>query len=282
VIEREVMATENQISLSGTPVCTYCNAPVNNMKERLEEETYAAVKCKNCGKDENRETLETNLKITSSGQYSESVTDLLRKNNLNDPLNEEVGIHLSVLKKTYNSQVEMLETLRQYYQNQLKLRDERIRCLENSATENDMKVQWKVKNWSTVKKKAYLQSERFALAGFTCFIGLYPDADKEDSRGYISLYLYLDGSSVPKGKSINIEFALKFINGKDIDESVEKVFKTTFPVKGNHYGWGERKAIQSSRIREENGFLIQDVLSMEAHIVLKKVNWEVGTKLAFE
>jgi hypothetical protein len=36
------------------------------------------------------------------------------------------------------------------------------------------------------------------------------------------VYLFLDVGSVPKGKSVTIEFQLKFVNHKDPNESVRK------------------------------------------------------------
>jgi hypothetical protein len=158
-----------------------------------------------------------------------------------------------------------------------------------------------VKNWSSVKKKGYLQSDKFNFADFTWFIGFYTDGDNEDSRGYISVYLFLDVANVPKGKSVTIEFSMKFINHKDSGESVKKgtlllllllslslwlfrrqgthwlfffrsEFKTTFPIKGGQ-GWGDRKAIKASRISEESGFLKQDALHVEAYIQQRRVSW---------
>jgi len=79
---------------------------------------------------------------------------------------------------------------------------------------------------------------------------------------------------MPKGKNVTIEFFLKFVNHKDPNEAVRKEFKTTFPIKGGQ-GWGDRKAIKSSRITEETGFLKQDCLFVEAQIVLKRAVWSL-------
>jgi hypothetical protein len=79
-------------------------------------------------------------------------------------------------------------------------------------------------------------------------MGFYTDGDNEESRGYISVYLFLDVNTVPKGKTLTIDFSLKFVNHKNPLESVKKGntipsiisiniacsidFKTTFPIKG--------------------------------------------------
>lgn len=186
----------------------------------------------------------------------------------------------------------------------------------------DTKVSWKIKNFSSLRKKSYLQSDKFSFADFNWyvtthqikhrsvdavpggirFIGFYTDGDNEESRGYFSIYLFLDVNHVPKGKAVTIEYYLTFINHKDPDETVKKgscasrvdvshlacvsshrghasspptpEFKTTFPIKGGQ-GWGDRKAVLASKITAEDGFLKQDTLYVEAEISVKKVMWNL-------
>lgn len=54
------------------------------------------------------------------------------------------------------------------------------------------------------------------------FIGFYTDGDNDESRGYFSIYLFLDVNHMPKGKAVTIEYFLTFINHKDPDETVKK------------------------------------------------------------
>jgi hypothetical protein len=54
------------------------------------------------------------------------------------------------------------------------------------------------------------------------FIGFYTDGDNDESRGYFSIYLFLDVNHMPKGKAVTIEYFLTFINHKDSDETVKK------------------------------------------------------------
>jgi hypothetical protein len=54
------------------------------------------------------------------------------------------------------------------------------------------------------------------------FIGFYTDGDNDESRGFVSVYLFLDVNNLPKGKNVTIEFALKFLNHKDPNEAVKK------------------------------------------------------------
>jgi len=158
----------------------------------------------------------------------------------------------------------------------LKLKEEKIRQLERSLknSEAETKVVWKIKNFSSLRKKSYLQSDKFSFADFNWFIGFYTDGDNEESRGYFSIYLFLDVNHMPKGKSVTLEYFLTFTNHRDANETVKKEFKTTFPIKGGQ-GWGDRKAVLSSKITADNGFLKQDTLYVEAEISVKKITWTV-------
>eukprot|EP01116_Phalansterium_solitarium_P003360 TRINITY_DN14178_c0_g1_i1.p1 TRINITY_DN14178_c0_g1~~TRINITY_DN14178_c0_g1_i1.p1 ORF type:complete len:464 (-),score=143.66 TRINITY_DN14178_c0_g1_i1:534-1814(-) len=193
---------------------------------------------------------------------------MLRKE-LHEHLSADVGRHMLMMKRDFDEQ---LEAMRAKFDAQLKVRDDRIKSLEKSQAENDTKIDWRVKPWSSTRKKSYLQSGKFTFADFNWFIGFYTDGDNEDSRGFISVYLFLDTANIPKGKTVSVEFMLKFINHKNPADSVKKEFKTTFPIKGGQ-GWGDRKAIKTSKITEEAGFLKKDTLYVEAQISLKKLVW---------
>jgi hypothetical protein len=47
------------------------------------------------------------------------------------------------------------------------------------------------------------------------FLGLFPDGDSEESRGYFSLYLFTDSSSAPRNKTVTLEYSLKILNHKE-------------------------------------------------------------------
>jgi len=195
---------------------------------------------------------------------------VLRKD-LNGHLKDEAASHLLYIKKSFDNQLVELE--QRFEKKEQKIRDEKIHNLERALTEaNETKIEWKVKNWSTVKRKSYLQSDKFSFADFNWFIGFYTDGDNEESKGFVSVYLFLDVSSTPKNKNVTIEFYLKFINHKDPNDSVKKEFKTTFPIKGGQ-GWGDRKAIKGIKLTEETGFLKQDTLHVDAQIMLKRVTY---------
>eukprot|EP01112_Ceratiomyxa_fruticulosa_P022670 TRINITY_DN838_c0_g1_i4.p1 TRINITY_DN838_c0_g1~~TRINITY_DN838_c0_g1_i4.p1 ORF type:complete len:552 (+),score=88.26 TRINITY_DN838_c0_g1_i4:182-1837(+) len=265
--------------------CKHCSQDVqlNNMEEH--ERVLCAmfpVQCpKGCKSGDSpliirRGELESHLKNRCPEQEvdcsfsDQGCTKRFLRKDLKPHLAEEVVEHMQLMKRGYDEQLSLLRT---DLDNQLKLRDERIRYLEKQVHENETKVEWKVKSFSTLRKKSYLQSDKFSIAGFTWFIGFYTDGDNPDSRGFISIYLFLDVAHLPKGKSITLEYYLRFINHRDPHESVKKDFKTTFPIKGGQ-GWGDRKALKNS-VLEQNGFLKDDVLHIEAEISVKRIAWSV-------
>jgi len=258
--------------------CPHCKAHVelSKMEDHLEICRMFLIQCSKCSKEIQRsdidfhvrnECLEELIPCQFADQGCEA--KVLRKN-LKEHLGEDVGAHLGMIKLAFDQQ---MEHFRQKFDSQLKNHEDKIKSLERVISDhNETKIEWRIKNWSNVRKKNYIQSEKFEFAGFTWFIGFYTDGDNEESRGYISVYLFLDVGCAPRGKNVTIEFALKFCNYKDSNESIRKEFKTTFPIKGGQ-GWGDRKAVKSNRINEESGFLKQDSLFIEAQIVLKKVLW---------
>lgn len=86
----------------------------------------------------------------------------------------------------------------------------------------ETKIEWRIKNYSQLRKKSYIQSDKFDMAGFTWFIGVYADGDNPESKGFISIYLFLDVVHIPKGKSITLDYYIKFVNHKDPSDSIKK------------------------------------------------------------
>jgi hypothetical protein len=132
-----------------------------------------------------------------------------------------------------------------------------------SIFSTDVRVIWEINDWPTARKKSFLQSKRFYLADYAWYFGLYPNGDNEESKGWISIYLFIDTQSsflasventtrgirwpslssaptyindlpsslsLPKGKFINLEYSLTFVNHISPQDSLRKEFKTTFPI----------------------------------------------------
>jgi hypothetical protein len=140
-------------------------------------------------------------------------------------------------------------------------RDKRIAELERALSAFDVRVIWEIEDWPNARRKTFLQSHRFHLAKYAWYFGMYPNGDTDESKGWLSVYLFLDtespllressntkrstfwriatGSylnevpstlSLPKGKFINLEYALTFINHISPQDSLRKEFKATFPI----------------------------------------------------
>lgn len=132
-------------------------------------------------------------------------------------------------------QQEEINLLKKEFTNQLQLKDEKIKGLEKlikeKLSEPKIKIDWKIKNYLECKRNGYHQSEKFIIEGFPFFIGIFTDGDNNESKGYISIYLFLDTSDIPKGRSINTEFSLKFNNQRDSAQSLNREYKATFPIR---------------------------------------------------
>ncbi len=133
---------------------------------------------------------------------------------------------------------------------------------------------WKIPGWSQKSKRSYHSSERFKFANFDWFLGLYPNGDKKDALGYMSIYLFVE--SELKGKSVPVEFSLRLVNHTEPSDSFEREFKATYPIKENTgQGWGDRKFIKISSITVESGFVQDDTVVIECFIVARMPKWSI-------
>lgn len=263
-------------------MCKYCKADVqfHDMEEHYKVCGMVPLHCTKCNAEVTRSEYEAHSQDVCLEEeiacpfHDQGCTKRVLRKNLKEHIDYDVAEHLCMMKKSFDDQVTTLKT---DHDREMRAKDERITTLEKMVRESggiyDTRVDWRVKNYSTLRKKCYLQSEKFQIAGFTWFIGFYTDGDNPDSKGFISIYLFLDVAHVPKGKSISIEYVLRFVNHKDNNDSIKKEFKTTFPIK-NGQGWGDRKAIKNTQM-EQAGFLKDDTFYIEAEIAVKKVMWAV-------
>jgi len=259
-------------------VCPHCQAdvPYNNMAEHFATCGMMPVQCQSCPLSVTRKDLDDHLRnscpeqeIPCDFQEQGCEVKVLRKD-LQQHLTADIVSHMSMMRKSY---CDKLSQLKQDFEKECKIRDEKIRHLEKVVKDSETKIEWKIKNYSQLRKKSYIQSEKFDMAGFTWFIGVYADGDNPDSKGFISIYLFLDIGHIPKGKSITLEYYIKFVNHKDPMESIKKEFKSVFPIKAGQ-GWGDRKAI-CNHMLEQNGFIKDDTMIIEAEISVRKLTWAV-------
>eukprot|EP01132_Coremiostelium_polycephalum_P010786 gene10786-13207_t len=233
--------------------CDKCNISL----KKKEMEKHKSDHCPNC---------------TIQCPFSEyGCSETFDRSLLKNHLNESLAQHFIYMRDHQNTTI---ENLKKEFNESIHQKDEKIKSLEKTIKEkleSGTKIEWRVKNYSQLRKKGYVQSEKFSIGGFTYFIGFYIDGDTNDSKGFVSIYLFLDTLQLPKGKSVNIEYYLKFCNQRDVNNSVKKNFCSTFPIKGGQ-GWGDRKAIRTSLL-EANGFVKDDTLLIKAEIVVKRVFW---------
>jgi hypothetical protein len=259
-------------------LCVHCqkNIPLNEMQTHLTICGMVPLNCDKCGESVLRKELEKHLleacleqEITCDFKDQGCSTKLLRKN-LKEHLASDIVEHMAMMRTTF---AEQLTSFKQDYEREAKVRDDKIRHLEKVVKDSETKIEWRLKNYSQLRKKSYIQSDKFDMAGFTWFIGVYADGDNPESKGFISIYLFLDVVHMPKGKSITLDYYIKFVNHRDPAESIKKEFKSVFPIK-NGQGWGDRKALPNQML-EQNGFIKDDTLLIEAEISVKKLTWSV-------
>jgi len=103
-------------------------------------------------------------------------------------------------------------------------------------------------------------------------LGAYFFGDSEDSKDYVSIYLF--SASPLKDKKITLQFTILVKNYISDALSVSKDFTVTFPV-ANGQGWGDRKAIKHESILSNSGFLEQDTLSIVCSIRVNSIEWDL-------
>eukprot|EP01094_Clydonella_sp_ATCC50884_P004740 TRINITY_DN1375_c0_g4_i1.p1 TRINITY_DN1375_c0_g4~~TRINITY_DN1375_c0_g4_i1.p1 ORF type:complete len:114 (-),score=33.80 TRINITY_DN1375_c0_g4_i1:64-405(-) len=113
------------------------------------------------------------------------------------------------------------------------------------------------------------------MSGFQWFMGLYTNGDDADSRGYLSIYLFLDVDALPKRRSVHLNYRLSIPNLRNPSQSLSKEYKATFPIKGGQ-GWGDRRAIAASAVTKASGFLDPSAaLTVVAEVLHARSQWHV-------
>ncbi|EFA80504.1 RGS-containing protein kinase [Heterostelium album PN500] len=281
VIRRRLMDAHYEECPYRPVQCQHCNADFthNEITNHLNECDMIKIECDRCNAPMIKKEFEKH-KLNLCPNYhiqcpffESGCNATFDRKDLESHIEKSLSHHLLLMKSHYT---DTITNLKKEFSLLLKDKDDKIKQLEKSMNEksdSSKKVEWCVKNYSILKKKGYIQSEKFTIGGFQWFIGFYTDGDSNDSKGYISIYLFLDTNQIPKGKSLTLEYYLKFFNQRDQTLSVKKDFRTTFPIKGGQ-GWGDRKAIRAS-VLESNGFIKDDTLLVMTSILIKKTCWSI-------
>ncbi|PRP81691.1 hypothetical protein PROFUN_01198 [Planoprotostelium fungivorum] len=211
--------------------------------------------------------------------YSEQGCDAqVKRKQMPRHMEESAASHLARVSQHLSQQLfQMSEDFKQ----SLKARDDKIRSLERALADQNFDIDWKMKNWSSLKKKSYLQSGEFELAGLKWYMGIYPNGDLPDARGHISLFLFL--SSNCRGQKVGLRFSLRIMNHRNPNTKiVQNGFRANFPLVERpeeqvSKGWGAKRFTPCDEITEANGYLKDDLLFIQASITVCNIRWEVET-----
>eukprot|EP00008_Paramoeba_atlantica_P010069 CAMPEP_0201485312 /NCGR_PEP_ID=MMETSP0151_2-20130828/9426_1 /ASSEMBLY_ACC=CAM_ASM_000257 /TAXON_ID=200890 /ORGANISM="Paramoeba atlantica, Strain 621/1 / CCAP 1560/9" /LENGTH=329 /DNA_ID=CAMNT_0047869391 /DNA_START=168 /DNA_END=1157 /DNA_ORIENTATION=+ len=245
--------------------CPHCQRngflPTDAQQHVLECD-QAPTKCEQCGEEVTRGGLKEHLeKLCEQTTFRcpfhlSGCTTLVKLSERDSHLASNTSSHLLLLQEQMVGKVKELE-------DQLRIiteeRDQQIQALQKqiSSLTTPATVRWKIEKFSVERKKPYLPSKTFSFCGMSWFLGMYTDGDSDASRGFFSLYLFLEPTST-QIKAIGVEFSLSFERAKENGSSIRKSFRTVFPIKGQPLegkGWGDRRIIRSDEVTVNSGYV---------------------------
>ncbi|KAN0026419.1 hypothetical protein ACTFIV_007403 [Dictyostelium citrinum] len=260
--------------------CNFCKSEFSfhSIKDHENNCDFRLVECNQCKSQVPKKELNYHLNEKCPNQIISCTfgycDKTFERKELNNHLNEALAQHMIMMKQQQQDEINLLK---KEFSSQLQLKDEKIKGLEKlikeKLSEPKIKIDWKIKNYLECKRNGYHQSEKFIIEGFPFFIGIFTDGDNNESKGYISIYLFLDTSDIPKGRCINTEFSLKFNNQRDPLQSLNREYKATFPIRDGS-GWGDRRSIKTHSL-ESNGYIKDNTLLITAEVTIKKILWLV-------
>uniref|UniRef100_A0A6B2L4X5 RING-type domain-containing protein n=1 Tax=Arcella intermedia TaxID=1963864 RepID=A0A6B2L4X5_9EUKA len=251
--------------------CRHCGGQfcARKLEEHFETCSSVDVLCELCGAGFKRMEMESHLlkscqELLIHCPYG-CKEKIIRKN-LKQHLQGNIVEHFESMRLLHQRQLQSLEIS---YQNELRIRDQEIQILKRKS-KNETKVIWVIEGWRKTSQQHYVSSKRFEMASCKWFFGLYPDGDVEESKGHLSIFLFVE-KQPPKGKLVSVRFSITLVNFKDQNKIIKKELKTSFPLKDNQPGWGDKKLIKTSLITEESGFLLNDELRIESELLIKQI-----------
>jgi hypothetical protein len=255
--------------------CGFCHTPVQACKlsEHQNGCAYFPVECGLCKESILRSEMEMHtLKYCPEYLFvcPYGCKEKVMRKNLKSHLQDNIVDHFENLRMIQQKELQNIENM---YQNELKKRDKEIQLLKRKAR-NETKILWIIEGWSRILHQGYVSSKKFDLGGCKWFFGIYPDGDIAESRGHLAIYLFLE-KPPPKEKNLLVEFRITLINHKNPKDFIRKDLRTTFPLKENQPGWGDRRIVKTSLITEETGFILNDALRIESDIIIKQVSYTV-------
>jgi len=160
--------------------------------------------------------------------------------------------HLSQLQCSYDEKLKAQQTLMEKSLDQAQRQVAALKETINAQRKTEHIAEWKVKDFSNIKRRCFKRSKAFSILNFDWFMGSYFFGDNEDSQDFLSIYLFCQ--TAPVGCKITLKYSITVVNNLSEEDSVSKDFVITFPVSSGQ-GWGDRKAILHSTINNTPGFL---------------------------
>jgi len=203
--------------------------------------------------------------------HSQGCLKGVKRRLLSQHMAEASGKHMGLLKESFEHQSKLLV---KKFEVLLRQRDDRIQVLEAKIRKMRLeKTQytliWNIPRWDQVcREEDFVKSKPFTINGFTFFFGIWPQG--ESQKGFISLYLYLDQSSKPKGYSITIDFSVAIINQAHPMLTVAKQYESiSFPL-ATGQGWGDPVMLKTSMANAQRGFVGNDgIFTIQSAISVK-------------
>ncbi|XP_049849330.1 TNF receptor-associated factor family protein DDB_G0290883-like [Schistocerca gregaria] len=266
--------------------CENCHLYIQHRdleKHRLKCEE-ALVSCQFCTEMVKRSEMERHLRLSCAKKPRECpyrpygcASEAMLSEDLELHLKHRVDEHLQQVCVGFEAK--MLE-LENRFQKLLLEKNEQIEELQRSAKSGKLRLCWNL-SWSSVNKRYYVSSETFLVRGFQFYLGVFPrgDPEVENSREYVSLYLFINLKKNPASKcsaaqSIFLDWVFRIVNKKS-RLTVAKRFESWFPVKGGE-GWGEARMIEASKISRTDGFLSESgTLQIECDIQVIQMTLEI-------
>jgi len=262
-------------------ICRYCDGshPFCSLKEHEEKCPKLPVKCPKCSetilfKDQKEHKDKYCQEEMISCSFSKHGCDVkfLRKDSEHH-ITDNYQKHLLLLQESNDRELQeqkanFLDSLASLQQGMADLQAKLDAKCDTSFVAN-----WKVKNFSSITKRCYKRSKSFMISDFEWFLGAYFFGDSDDSKEYISIYLFCN--NIGRNRKITLKYSITIQNHLNPALSVNKDFNITFPVPSGQ-GWGDRKAIKHETIENTSGFLDSaGSLNISCSIYVKSIEWDL-------
>jgi len=222
--------------------CPSCDSPgilPALLQQHLLECSKVMTNCEFCGLNFQRGELQLHLKTCEKSTvccpFSSSGCDIrLPRLEMEEHIQSQVMKHMLMMQNSYQR---VIEDMRKEIQTSLEAKDKVIQELEEqvASLSNVAHVEWKIEKFATERKTPYLQSRTFSFFDMNWFLGLFTNGDNEKSKGFLSLFLFLEPGPV-LNKSVSVEYTLTLENEENYKRK-KKNFSNNLSHPGTRQNW---------------------------------------------